>query len=63
MIMAPSLLCPNEADKEVNAADHGVVALHRCHNLAVGKVSVLHLAFGVAQGRLTNRLELFSISS
>ena len=62
-MVTPRLLGPDEADEEVYAADHGVVALHGSHNLAVGQITVLHLALGIADGRLTHRLKLFAICS
>jgi len=61
MVVTPCLLHPHEADKQVDAADHGVVALHRRHDLAIGQVAVLHFAFRIIHGWLAHLLKLFTV--
>ena len=59
--MAPGLLHPDETDKEIDAANHGVVPLHGRYDRAVGQIAVLHLALGVLNDRLTHLLQFLAV--
>ena len=58
LVLAPSLLSPNQADRQVQDAQQRVVALHGGDELAVGQVPVLHVAAGACELRLRDLRQL-----